>query len=347
MDVQIKKQLGSGWIGTVYLASVKDRSKPGAVRKDVIYKIEKAKITYEMTHTYPRQIVFDAFARKHPDRFMTLVQHGVLESCSHIQKLEPDAPLHVKKAFDAQQKKFANVKTCYYLMYEPVLEGTLNSIMHKLTRREYIDMVIQLVESINLLRKAGYHHFDIHDRNVMYRRSKTGKHRYDWFIIDYGCIYHKSWPKNKDDKRDLVKYSLDLDTALWNCIMYNPARFYLIQKKIKWPKFEIFFNRLITPAPPAKNETPKEKKAREATNSLIPLIKKEADKAKIIPKKDRITILFFIRNYKKYVDAFGIVPWEKARIGYERNVPQLLELVIKHEEDTTYDTLLRKIKEFA
>lgn len=345
MDVQIKKQLGSGWIGTVYLASVQDRSNPGFTRKDVIYKIEKSKISYEMTHTYPRQVAFDLFARKYPDKFMTLVQHGVLKSCSHIQKLEPDAPEHVKKDFHIQQKKFANVTTCFYLMYEPVLEGILDSIMHKLTRHDYVDMVIQLIESINLLRKAGYHHFDIHGKNIMYRRSKNHKRKYDWFIIDYGTIYHESWPKNKDDKRNLVKGSLDLDMALWNCFIYNPAAFYLIEKKVKFPKFETFFKRLMTSVPLAKNEAPNEKKERETINSLIPLIKKEANCAKIVSKKERAVILFFIHNYRKYVDAFSIVPWEKAQKGYEKNIPQLLELIIKHEEDTQYDTLLRKVRE--
>src|SRR5579871_3137638 len=148
MNIKIKKKLGEGVIGTVYLSDIDGT--------ESITKVEKYDGDMTLKSNYIRQIDFNNFAKQYPDKFMTLIFHGVIELCKHKQTL-PDNP-NFNKKFLKQLKEKNKFKRCYVLSYVPVLDGTLESILYKLTPKQWLNCLMQLITSINLMRKAGFHH---------------------------------------------------------------------------------------------------------------------------------------------------------------------------------------------
>ncbi len=69
------------------------------------------------------------------------------------------------------------------------MDGTLRNIISTLSNTEYKKMVKDIIKAINIMHTNGYYHCDIHDENIMYK--KTGN-KYKWYVIDYGLVYHKN-----------------------------------------------------------------------------------------------------------------------------------------------------------
>lgn len=193
MELKTTKKLGAGIFGTAYLATLN--------RVPCVTKIEKYDGDLSMTSPYLRQVEFNQLASQHPDKFMSLLNHGVVETCTHQQK-KPGS--FMDKTILRAMKKRAQYKRCYYLSYTPILKGTLESLLPRMTFEDWLECLIQTVTSVNIMREAGFFHRDLHTNNIMYRltkpRERKHKHdRYRWYLIDYGLVFSKRFPVNEDD----------------------------------------------------------------------------------------------------------------------------------------------------
>ncbi len=221
MDIKIVKELGSGVMGTVYLIE--------SSGKKYVYKIEKM----ENPEAYNRQIIFDReVAQKNPKYFLTLKSYGIINFCPHKQPI----PKWVTGSFRENLIKKNKSESCYYLVYGPVLKSTLaqlgSSIYEKKTM--YKKMIQDVITAINITKKAGFTHNDIHSGNIM------SDDRNNFYIIDYGRISHKSFKLSVVEK-EIKKYELnDADMILWNVLVFNGPIEYMIKNKMDIPPYKKF-----------------------------------------------------------------------------------------------------------
>lgn len=312
MDIQIIKKLGQGAEGTVYLAKVKN--------KKYIYKIEK--LNFEAKIAYDRQIEFnDTIAKKYPNKFMTLKSHGIIEDCDHIQPIPEWANAANKKFWEQKNEE----KSCSYLMYSPILTGTLDSIHSKLLKNKklYLDAYKQLVESVNIMRKNGYEHRDLHSKNIMYKKNKS---KYEWYIIDYGLINNKKYEQIKHDK-NIKKWNPGDLLMLIDWFLNNPIGYVMFKNKIKYPPIKKYINKIKT--------------FTEEYKEIKKYIPKTTNKNAINFAIPSITIILF---YDLHMVALGMT--DKKYDKYKKTeqlFPDLLLYSIKHSMNKTYNSILKKI----
>ena len=141
MDIKIIEKLGAGYAGTVYLVE--------SSGKKYIYKIEKM----EDAEAYERQVDFDIVAQKNPKYFMTLKDHGIINSCQHEQPI----PKRVDKNLRDRMIKKNKSSVCYYLIYEPVLKSTLKQLGERVytIKATYKKMVSDVVGAVNVMPVAA------------------------------------------------------------------------------------------------------------------------------------------------------------------------------------------------
>jgi serine/threonine protein kinase len=308
MNIKIGKKLGVGYMGSVYSARVDG--------VECIYKIEKLDVEYDTKSPYKRQVDFNDWAKQYPDKFMTLISHGVINTCNHKQPLPPQVRGKFKKELEDKNK----LEKCYYLVYRPILDGTIKTIKNILTNNQYIDMVYQLTHTINLLKNNGWYHRDIHDGNIMYKKKGN---KYQWYIIDYGLIYRKEWMINNDDKIMLKQGFNDLISIVWT-ICDNPIIDHIDRHNIKLPKYETFVKRLIN-------------------SSIWTDIKKYlSSSVKSNLRNESIAGIAMVINYDEYMKALGV--HDRAYSYYKQRYPELLLYMIKHVTDNDYEKILKYIK---
>ncbi len=309
MNIHIKKKLGEGVMGTTYVADIDGTP--------CVYKIEKFSPdeSYDLSSSYMRQVIFNEYVKKHPKGLMRLVAHGIIDGCKHRQPIPKWAEGKHKK--DLQEKNKSG--TCCYLAYLPILDGTLSEIKSKLTAQQKKSCLIQLMEILSDMRKAGWLHRDLHPGNIMYRKTATG---YQWYIIDYGAICHERSEPNQIDKHYEWLVS-DVEAIIWNLLIKNPCGDLMFKKKIKLPKIEIFARRM------------------RALDSW-PQIKSHIPKGLSKKQYDEIGALFLcILDYPGYVRAVG----QKGFDDYVHANKELLLLMTKYIPLRTYDTRpIKKIK---
>ena len=206
----IIRELGSGANGTVYLVNV-DGEK-------LVYKIEKLDVYDDkkpLTSEYLRQVNFDKVAQKHPDKLMVLKGHGIIKNCSYKH------PWDITKIKnDDRRRRFVrkNKQTdCYYLLYSPYLDGTYMDIKDKILGNisNYKNFVKQMLNIILIMSKEGYYQNDFNFSNIMYKNK--GK-SFQWYLIDYGQIWHKTFPISQLDK-DLRKRDGDTRNNDFMCFI--------------------------------------------------------------------------------------------------------------------------------
>ena len=211
--IKLKKKLGEGVNGTVYLCEYKG--------KNMIYKIEKYNNDKSTKSSFIRELEFSKFAKLHKNRFMTLKYHNVIKDCKHKQKL-PQGFENFGEKFKIGILNKQKYKYCSVLVYEPVLKYTLNKIRDKLTNEQFIYAFNYLLKSIDLLQKHKYVYNDINGNNIM-ANSTLSK----WYFIDYGAIYKKGWTKNFLDKQ--AKFNNDYQNLIW-IFIEDPFTDYLYNK---------------------------------------------------------------------------------------------------------------------
>lgn len=197
--IKILKELGSGGNGTAYLANVDD--------KLLVYKIEKHDVHDKkkpLTSEYLRQVKFDLdIAQHHPEHFMILKGHGIIKNPTYVH---PKTEFFASIENEDRKRRFLRKNTqdeCFYLIYSPVLEGTFNDVEEEILSNKdlFLDFLHQIITSINIMHKNGYSQNDFNGSNIMFKKIKD---KYQWYLIDYGQIWHESFPVSQLDQ-DLVK----------------------------------------------------------------------------------------------------------------------------------------------
>lgn len=276
MNCKIKKKLGSGFNGTVYLSEIDG--------KPAISKVEKYDGDSSSRSTYIREIAFSEVARKYPDYFLTLVFHGVIDNCKHVQE-KPDMRMNKRqlKVFNEKNK----LPSCSMLSYTPVLDGTLGNVMDVLNEKEFYQMVLRIVETCKILEVMGYRHRDIHQGNIMYRMKKG---KYQWYLIDYGACYHANFTKNKTDKF-LDENPNDMLMLLW-MIIDNYAMLYIRRNKLPLVSYDTMIKRI------------KKSADYKVIKQLVPTV--ESGKFRKATTDECIGLITAIVNYPLYAQAIGV-----------------------------------------
>jgi len=234
--VEIIKELGSGTNGTTYLAKFN--------KQKVAYKIEKYN-TFDkkqpLTSEYLRQVHFDTeIAQKHPDNFLTLLDHGIIKNCDFSHATKRDKDYHIYK------NKQPN---CYYLVMSPILDNSLGYLYEDIFKNMqlYKDMLYQILQALQILDNANYQHRDIGNQNMMYKKTKS---KYKWYLIDYGFIWHPSFPHNIGDDYIDNSYFIQAFKTDINCFIYNQIisakpeiRLFIEKYKIHTPARHIVLKR--------------------------------------------------------------------------------------------------------
>jgi len=350
MDVKIGKEFGSGMIGTVYASKVDG--------VDAITKIEKFNGDMTITSTFMREILFSDFARLHPTKFMSLIYHGVVETCDYKHNIPKNIPKDFKKWMEQKNK----LRRCCVLSYVPVLEFTWNN-RPRMTEWQYLDAFRQVVEGVNLMRNAGFHHRDIHGGNIMgrYKQAKEGrenkrgkskstksksnksnknnkgktdgtksdKSKIEWFIIDYGLVTRDDWTKTEDDAK-MKHHPLDIMLAIFTFMMH-PAEEYTRDHNIKWPPFKDFMRYI------KRDQRYKELNV----DKYLP-----PDMTDRFMKQECIAIIVTILRYDLWMDAIGLDSAGKHKhlITQQLDNGRSMLYAVKHCIDKNYNKIVRHIE---
>lgn len=292
MNIKTGKQLGLGYFGTVYKSVLDGRP--------VICKIEKYDGDDTTASNFIRQIKFNEFAKKHPDKFLSLISYSVKEDCDFKQEIPEGFTASDKKKLIARNKW----PLCSMLFYTPILDVTYTNVAHKLTDEQWVDCLMQTSKTIKIMAKAGYLHRDIHGGNLMAHNLGGGK--YQWYIIDYGFIWHESFKPNRCDEI-LKDHEYDM-IGLAFTIVRNKAYDYYVKHELKLEK---------------NTDVVKRIKTHERFELISPLI----PKIKNVKETGSLIILFaIILDYPLYMEACGMKP-DKRLISVQPDPKLLIKLL--------------------
>lgn len=321
MNIILQEKIGEGLFGSVYKVKFGNDA--------MIYKIQKI-TDYDggLKSEYHRAIDFNKIAKKHPDKLMVLKSYGIIENCDYkkedsYKNMDPKG----KKFFEDRNKS----SNCCYYIYSPLLEGTLDSIRYKIVENDklYYDLLYQVIECIDIMRKHGFVHNDLQSQNIMYKSDGIG---YKWYIVDYGSITHHDYPQSKLDKLRGTP-TLDLITFIRTCCIINTAQIYLNKNKIDYPTNKKLIDRI------------KKSKDYDDIKSYIPIQFFDYP----VENENNINMILLTILILKYYDVY------KEYIGINKlvNVPtfdlicpnkELLGFIIKKCNSSTYSNILKKIR---
>lgn len=262
-SIKVIKKLGNGVMGTTYLIAI------GA--KKYICKIEKiweADTLFRIDAPLWREILFADFCKKFPNHFMKLKSYEIIDECKHKQSL----PGWKMDTYSTENWKLRNKSPyCSKLIYEPVLDGTLRTVLDRsnLKLPQLASIISQIIYAVGLMITCGFLHRDLHCNNIMYKKTtkktielgNTTVKTYglQWYIIDYGMILHPNFVKpdmHKKQRRnelgilknphyDLAIFIFQtIDMPVWQMIEKNnlfdkiPTEMQLISKIKKTPEFK-------------------------------------------------------------------------------------------------------------
>ena len=218
-NIKLIEEIGNGWLSVVYKCKINN-----------IYGIYKIEKLYDMNN-YNRQIDFSInFGNKYPDKFLTLVYYGTINNCEYNIIINNDIPKFLKKI----KNNINKIKTCSYLAYTPILDGTLDDIINSLSYTEYKKMVNDITNTINLMHENGYYHRDINENNIMYKKNNNN---YYWYIIDYESIYNQKYQSNYLDII-INKKNYNNDKIAFILSILNKPILKIIKKNLLWDNLD-------------------------------------------------------------------------------------------------------------
>ena len=321
MEFKIIRELGSGGNGTVYLIDHK--------KEKLVYKLErmdKFNKKKPLTSEYYRQIKFNEdIAIDYPDKFMILRSHGIIYNCDYKH---PEHDEFMKYMDDERKKRYlrkSSQPNCYYLIYSPYLKGSFNEVKDEIHKSKKLlkHFMYSIIDSINIMRKKGYQQNDPNGDNIMYSGNINNP---QWYIIDYGNMCNKSFPKSELDKdiQDRELYCQDLLMFVRSLI--NPQIMTLRKKhKLKFPPRKDAIKKL--------QKTFEFKEASKHINHYSTKIQN----GMTIP----LMQLLYPQVFMKIVEF----P-EKIYKNFKSKqlCTDIILYIIKHANDKTYDGILRYIK---
>jgi serine/threonine protein kinase len=231
---------------------------------------------------------------------LSLVSYSVKEDCDFKQEIPEGFTASDKKKLIARNKW----PLCSMLFYTPILDVTYSKIAHKLTDEQWVDCLLQTSKTVKILSRAGYLHRDIHGGNLMAKDLGDGK--YQWFIIDYGFIWHESFLPNrtdeilKDKKYDMI--------GLCFTLVKNKTYDYYIKHELKLAKDADALKYI-------------------KTHERFELVRTHIPKVKNVEEMEQLIFLFtIILDYPLYMEACGMKP-DRRLISVQPDPKLLIKLL--------------------
>ena len=231
-NIKIIKELGKGLYGTTY--KIVKNNKYFALKRQ---KILKSFIKKGTKYPLWREINFYSWISKQKNKsfFMQLYDYKFYSNCYLTDITKED--------------KLSKSKHCLDLLLD-LKDGSLRLIIDKLTNKQKISLVIQVLYIINKIREAGYTHNDLHMGNIAYvkvdksdiiKDLKIKSYGYQFSIIDYGMILNNKFELNSKDKKK-HKNNLKYDGDLSKFFIYTllNIKFAIKKSKDKFIKSPIY-----------------------------------------------------------------------------------------------------------
>jgi serine/threonine protein kinase len=301
MNLDVKKKIGDGTASTVYLVEFN--------KTPCIMKVEKYDGDVSNKSSFGREIEFAKVASKYPKFFTKLLYYGIIPDCAKKFPI----PYWAKGQFKKQLIENNKMKQCRIMVYSPVMDYTWEH-RPRLTNGQYYLAVKQLVECVDILRKHGFAHTDIHLENIMYGKGR-------WVLIDYGAINHKMFQKSQTDLTR-KPYTIDILQLLW--AMSNNDLFWYIQKK-KLP-LELNYKKIMSD---------------ERYTNMKQYLPKTTDND---IKKECISLVCLTLHYDLYVEALGYDPKKYSKYMSKQVNNDLFLYIIKHSCDKNYSLILKYLE---
>lgn len=239
----IKKTLGRGMYGTVYLINYK--------KKDCALKIEhilKKDMENKKSKVWNEIYFSKKFANKYPDQFTSLISFDFLDNCTHKQEYVWNLNMFDKKLQD-ELIKLSKSKYCVRKIYS-LIDYTLGDIINKLSKDQIYSMIIQFFYIIYILEKNKYIHGDIHQFNIGVVKTdkkyikifnkKIPTFGFIYKMIDFGRVLHKKNIKSRSEKKTFENlYYKEADFILTTLISNFPFLKYIKKNKLDVNEFEV------------------------------------------------------------------------------------------------------------
>lgn len=321
LELIMIQNLDSGWNGDSFI--VKNNKDELLVLK--LERMDKYNENNKFESEYYRQIDFNQLvARKYPNKFIVLEDHGIIENCvfSHSKTDEVMKSNNEKRKARFIRKN--SQSNCYYLLYKPVLDGTFKSVQDEVKNNEelLLDFLIQIIESINIYRKLGFIHTDVNITNIMFK--KMGDIRYQWYWIDYGNITNNKYPDSLLDierKEEQPYYKINMMNDLIGIVQ----KFCMTSSIAKHRSTKIQQIEFI------KTIGEKHKDKYDKIIKYLPITE--------LPTRSLFILIFKILFPQEYSNYYEI-----EYDNMEQIIKNKILLCIKHSNDETYDDLINLIK---
>jgi len=224
------KLIEKGGIGSIYLAVKNDDT-------EVVVKVEK----HNSKRRYQRQLDFDEnVCKNNMDMFTHIVSNKLICSSCYMSISE-----NLKHNCDSTADNKSYATSIVEML--PALDGTFNSIRSKLSIDEKINCIKTLLKAIQIMRKEGYVHRDLHGNNIMYKSIKDDDGKtinYNWYIIDYNCVYNQKYELDREDfEVNNRSYSNDV-LAVLMLFLPNDASKFLKKQNKKFPTFTQLYTKI-------------------------------------------------------------------------------------------------------
>jgi len=322
LELIMIQNLNSGLNGDSFI--VKNNKDELLVLK--LERMDKYNENNKFESEYYRQIDFNQLvARKYPNKFTVLEDHGIIENCVFTHSKTDEVMKFNDEKRKARFIRKNSQSNCYYLLYKPVLDGTFKSVKDEVKNNEelLLDFLIQIIESINIYRKLGFIHTDVNITNIMFK--KNGDVRYQWYWIDYGNITNNKYPDSLLDierKEEQSYYKINMMNDLIG----------IVQKFCMTSSIANHRSTRIQQIEFIKTIEEKHKDKYDKIIKYLPITE--------FPTRSLFVLIFKILFPQEYSNYYEI-----EYDNMEQIIKNKILLCIKHSNDETYDDLINLIKQ--
>lgn len=248
---KIIKELGYGYVGTVYLVE-KNKKKYGMKIEHVL----ESNVINKDSKIFRENRFYENFANKYPEYFVTMKEFDIIDNCKHIQK-------YPNKILTRFEKKNLTLQTSNFCARRilTLIDGNLGSIISTLSVNQIYSAIIQIYYITNFLYKNKYVQGDAHINNVGYIKTdkkyikidnyKIPTFGYIYKLYDFGAVLHISDTTVKNfyfiKNKALLKIASYLyENSILSIDIYNTKK--NITSIMNSPEFEDIKNILEKPA---------------------------------------------------------------------------------------------------
>ena len=318
-NITIVKTLGSGMLGTTYLAKYNDNNY--ALKIQNILPSDKNK-SYKKS-LWRELDLYDYINNLQPPQqkfFTKLYSYEIIDDCDHKQIRPYKIDLNNKKdKFAIHLSKLDKSDWCVKLLTEYKGNKTLQQYLYSntLTVPQTYSIILQICNIMLILYEGGYSHNDLHTGNIMlnlteektftFLNKKIPFYGLHITAIDYGEVLHK---KFKINYKNYLQGFLENRKAFFFEELYSNIMLVIMN-----------FDKYINDCRKIKQKLPWEQKINPFENCVKMLINEQHD--------------FFTKTKNKYIQLY---PKSKELIdNVEENINKLtIEKMVKNKKDKKY-----------